>query len=79
MHPLKEGWLVFWSKDQDGVPEDCLGQLCVVQEAGGAMWLKDLRKGSKKGLYTLESWNGPTREDVHLEWASRVRDIRPGR
>lgn len=77
MHPLKAGWLVFWAKDQDGVPEDCLGALCIVQVRNGPTLVKDLRRGSKPGLYTLESWNAPPREDVDVEWASRIIDIRP--
>ena len=77
MHPLRDGWLVFWVKDQDGVPENCLGSLCVVQIKNGPTLLKDLRRGSKPGLYTLESWNAPPREDVEVDWASRIIDIRP--
>jgi phage repressor protein C with HTH and peptisase S24 domain len=76
MYPLRDGWLVFWCKDQAGVPEECIGQLCVVQVKDGPLLVKDLRKGSKKGLFSLESWNAPTREDVQLEWASKVEDIR---
>ncbi len=77
MHPLKDGWLVFWIKNQEGIPEDCLGALCVVQIKNGPTLLKDLRRGSRAGLYTLESWNAPPRENVNVEWASRIIDIRP--
>lgn len=77
MHPLRDGWLIFWQRDQSGVPEDCIGQLCVCQVRDGPTLVKDLRRGSRKGLYRLESWNAPTREDVPLEWASRIREIRP--
>lgn len=77
MHPLRDGWLIFWERDQTGVPEECVGQLCVCQVKDGPTLVKDLRKGTKKGLYRLESWNAPTREDVRLEWASRIREIRP--
>lgn len=77
MHPLRDGWLIFWQRDQAGVPEEAVGQLCVCQVKDGPTLVKDLRRGSKKGLYRLESWNAPTREDVRLDWASRVREIRP--
>lgn len=77
MHPLRDGWLIFWHRDQDGVPEECIGKLCVVQIKDGPMLVKDLRRGSRKGRYNLESWNAAPREDVRLEWAAQVIDIRP--
>lgn len=77
MYPLRDGWLIFWQRDHEGVPEECLGALCVVQVKDGPTLVKDLRRGSKKGLYRLESWNAPSREDVQLEWACRIREIRP--
>ena len=39
--------------------------------------LKNLKRGSRKGLFRLESWNAPPREDIKLAWAARVIDIRP--
>jgi DNA-binding XRE family transcriptional regulator len=76
MHPMRDGWLVFWSKTQQGVPEECLGKLCVVQVRDGPMLLKELYRGSRPGHYRLESWNAPPREDVQVEWAAKVTDIR---
>lgn len=77
MHPLRDGWLIFWVRDQPGVPEECIGQLCVVQVRNGPTLVKEVRRGSRRGLYRLESWNAPPREDVELEWASKIIDIRP--
>lgn len=77
MYPLRDGWIILWHRDQAGVPEDCIGQLCVVQVKDGPTLVKDLRRGSKKGLYRLESWNAPPREDVQLEWAAKIALIRP--
>lgn len=77
MHPLKDGWLIFWAKDQDGVPEECLGRLCVVQVKDGSTMVKEVHRGARKGLYNLLSWNAPARQDVRLDWASRIIDIRP--
>ncbi len=76
MHPFKEGWVIFWNKEQDGVPEDCLGQLSVVKLTDGRMLLKVLHRGSRKGRYRLESWNAPTLEDQAVEWAARVLGIK---
>lgn len=77
MHPLKDGWIIFWNKDQDGVPDECIGQLCVVQLMDGRMLVKDLYRGSGPGMFNLVSWNAPLIPDAAVEWAQRVIDIRP--
>jgi phage repressor protein C with HTH and peptisase S24 domain len=76
-YPLQEGWLIFYGPEHQGVAEDCIGKLCVVQVKDGPTLLKTLKRGSRKGLFRLESWNAPPREDVKLAWAARVIDIRP--
>jgi transcriptional regulator with XRE-family HTH domain len=77
MYPIEDGWLVFYGRDADGVDESCLNRLCVVKVTDGATLVKKLRKGTRKGHYTLESFNGPPVENVRLDWAARVMDIRP--
>lgn len=77
MHPLKEGWLIFYRRDAEGVESDCIGELCVVKISDGATMLKTVQRDPAPGLWRLESWNAPTREGVRLEWASRVLEIRP--
>lgn len=78
MYPmLEDGWLVFWTRDHDGVTDDCINRLCVVQLKDGPTLVKRLRRGSKPGRWTLESHNAPSRLDVLLEWAAPVLDIRP--
>jgi hypothetical protein len=59
------------------VAEECLGKLCVVQVKDGPTLLKTLKRGSRRGLFRLESWNALPREDVKILWAARVIDIRP--
>ncbi len=76
-YPLQEGWLIFYGPEHQGIPEDCIGKLCVVQVKDGPTLLKTLKRGSRKGLFRLESWNAPPRDDVRLVWAARVMDIRP--
>ena len=58
-YPLQEGWLIFYGPEHQGVDEDCLGKLCVVQVKDGPTLLKTLKRGSRKGLFRLESWNAP--------------------
>ena len=77
MHPIGDGWLIFYKRDQEGVPDECIGKLCVVKVHDGPTLLKELRRGKSSKLWTLHSWNAPARENVRLDWAARVIDIRP--
>jgi phage repressor protein C with HTH and peptisase S24 domain len=74
---LENGWLVFYGREHDGIPEECIGRLSVVQIKDGPTLLKRLKRGSRRGMWTLESWNAPPREDVKLLWASKVLYIKP--
>jgi transcriptional regulator with XRE-family HTH domain len=77
MHPIGDGWLIFYKRDHDGVPDDCIGRLCVVKVLDGPTLLKEIHRGKSTKLWTLHSWNAPARENVRVEWAARVMDIRP--
>lgn len=80
MEPQFEaGWLLFYEKTQDGVPENCINAICVVKLADESMMVKKVKKGSQKGLFHLFSKN-PAHEpliDQNLLWAARVLDMRP--
>jgi phage repressor protein C with HTH and peptisase S24 domain len=59
---------------RDGTPPaELIGKECVIQLKNGGMLVKTLRKGSKPGLYNLESWNATVRSDERVEWAAAVR------
>lgn len=78
MHPMKDGWLLFYTRDQDGVPAECVGRLCVLQVADeGPALVKEIRRGYQPGTFTLVSWNAAPMEDVALAWAAPVLAIRP--
>jgi phage repressor protein C with HTH and peptisase S24 domain len=76
-YPLQEGWRIFYGPEHQGVADDCIGKLCVVEVRDGPTLLKTVKRGSRKGLFRLESWNAPPREDVRLVWAARVVFIQP--
>lgn len=77
MPPFRDGWLIFYRRDWDGVPAFCLQKLCVCKLTDGRMLIKDLRLGRKPGTYTLYSYDGSEPiEDVPLEWAAPVTEIR---
>jgi transcriptional regulator with XRE-family HTH domain len=75
--PFEDGWLVFYGPEQQGVSEECLGKLCVVQTRDGETLLTTLRQGSQKGMFHLESWKSQPKKNVKLQWAARVVDISP--
>ncbi len=78
MHPLRDGWLLFYRRDQHGVPDACYNRLCIVKVAGdGPVLVKELRRGYRAGHFVLSSWNAPPIEDVRLDWAAVVLSIRP--
>lgn len=78
MLPIDEGWLLFYTRNYDGVPSDCLGKLCVVQLAdNGPRYVKRLKQGAGKALFSLYSTNAREIEDVPLAWAAPVLHARP--
>ena len=78
MHPMRDGWLLFYRRDQHGVPEACLNRLCIVKLAGdGPILVKEVRHGYRSNHFLLTSWNAPPIEDVCLDWAAAVLLIRP--
>jgi len=80
MLPIEEGWLLFYTRDYDGVPSECLGKLCVVQLAdGGPRYVKRVKPGRAAGRFNLYSTNAREMEEVDLAWAAPVLDARPRR
>ncbi|MDE0058676.1 MAG: XRE family transcriptional regulator [Defluviicoccus sp.] len=78
MLPIEEGWLLFYTRDYEGVPTECLGKLCVVQLADdGPRYVKRIKPGRQNGLFNLYSTNAREMEDMALAWAAPVLDARP--
>lgn len=75
MYPLRAGWLIFYTEEHRGLPDECVNKLCVVGLEDGTTLIKILRRTGKK--LRLQSWNADTIEDAKVLWASRVIDIRP--
>lgn len=70
---IQDGWLLFYTRDVHGVPEEAIGKLCIVCVKDGPTMVKTVRRGSKRGLWRLESWNAEPIENVKLVWASPVK------
>lgn len=67
-----DGEKLFYIAEQHD-PDDLIGRECVVKLPDGRTFVKILRRGSRRRLYNLESWNAPTMEDQKIEWAAPVR------
>lgn len=73
MLPIGEGWLLFYRRDYEGVPVECLGRLCVAKVADdGPIYVKRLRPGYAPGRFNLISSSGAVMEDADLEWAAPI-------
>lgn len=55
------------------IEEEIIGRMCVVETSDGLGLVKRVRRGSQRGLFTLESPNAPPIEDVRLSSARPVR------
>lgn len=76
MLPLyRSGAILYYSKQLS--PEEMIGEQCVVQLADERVLVKTLRRGSERGLYTLNSLNAPDIEDVVVDWAAPIDWIKP--
>lgn len=76
MYPaFDDGDLIYYDQIQ-AMPEILPNKACIAQLADGRCMLKLVRKGSRKGLYTLHSHNAPPIEDVRLEWVAKIKWVK---
>lgn len=74
----RPGDIIVASRMQGANIENALNRDCVVRTLGGESYLKVLRRGARRGLFTLRSYNPSHQdlEDVALDWAAPVRWVR---
>ena len=79
-----DGALVYFENQHTPPTEDMLGEVVVLQIATGEhdaddedVLVKRLLRGSREGLYDLESIVGPTLRDVQIRWAAEITQIIP--
>lgn len=76
MSPMYQpGHILFYSRaTHEGILSEDVGLPCVVEDANGMAWVKQVRRGTAPGLFHLISLN-PNAEsawDQRIKWASRV-------
>lgn len=74
---LADGALIFYTDRRNPPTDDMLGLIVIVGLDDGRVLLKKLLRGSAKGLFDLESINGPTIRDRRVQWAAHVDSIVP--
>lgn len=79
-----DGALVYFEDQHTPPTEDMVGEVVVLQVAGGEhevddgdVLVKRLLRGSRDGYYDLESIVGPTLRDVQVRWAAEIIQIIP--
>lgn len=75
--PFFENWLVFYDDRRHGVPRDLLGELCVVGLTDGRTLVKWVRASAIPRRYHLFSQTEPPMLDEEVEWAAKVKSMRP--
>lgn len=73
----EDGSLIYFERQHHPPTPDLIGYPCVVETEDGRVLVKRLLKGSRPGVYDLESLIGPTIEDVRLRWAAEPIAIIP--
>ncbi len=72
-----DGALIYFEDQRSSPTPDMLGQVVVVETDTDEVLVKRLLRGSKAGVYDLESVAGPTRHDARLRWAAHITAIIP--
>ncbi|RAI33737.1 hypothetical protein CH340_11355 [Rhodoplanes serenus] len=70
-------WLVFYDDVKSPMHQSLVGKLCVVGLVDGRILIKKVKRGERRGLYTLLSQFEPPIYDVQIEWAAKVKTMRP--
>lgn len=80
MYPrFKDGEIIYWQKDHDGILAEYIGEDCVVRLLTGEIYVKQLAVGSQPGRFTLRSTNASDMVDVEIDWAAPVVFMMPRR
>lgn len=72
-----DGALIYFEDQRTPPTPDMLGHVVVVETDTDEVLVKRLLRGSRPGLYDLESVAGPMRHDAKLRWAAHITAIIP--
>jgi SOS-response transcriptional repressor LexA len=72
-----DGALIYFEDQRTPPTPDMLGHVVVVETDTDEVLVKRLLRGSRSGVFDLESVAGPTRQDARLRWAAHITAIIP--
>ena len=72
-----DGALIYFEDQRSAPSPDMLGNVVVVELDTDEVLVKRLLRGSRAGVYDLESIAGPTRQDARVRWAAHITAIIP--
>lgn len=72
-----DGALIYFEDQRTPPTPDMLGHVVVVEIDTDEVLVKRLLRGSRPGLFDLESVAGPMRQDARLRWAAHITAIIP--
>lgn len=72
-----DGALIYFEDQRTPPSADMLGHVVIVETDTDEVLVKRLLRGSRPGLYDLESVAGPMRQDARLRWAAHITAIIP--
>jgi hypothetical protein len=72
-----DGALIYFEDQRTPPTPDMLGHVVVVETDTDEVLVKRLLRGSRPGVYDLESVAGPVRQDARLRWAAHITAIIP--
>jgi hypothetical protein len=72
-----DGSLIYFEEQRTTPSPDMLGHVVVAELDTGEVLVKRLLRGSKAGVYDLESIAGPTRNDARLKWVAEITAVIP--
>ncbi len=76
MAPMYQpGDILFYTRHtHEGIPDEDIGRICVVEDVAGMVWVKQIKRGVEPGLFHLISinTNSENMHNVRIKWAARV-------
>jgi len=72
-----DGAIIYFEDQRTAPSPDMLGHVVVVELETDEVLVKRLLRGSRPGLYDLESAAAPMRHDARLRWAAHITAIIP--
>lgn len=75
--PYFDRWLVFYDDVRSPITDDMYGKLCVVGLPNDQVLVKEVRAGSRKGLFNLGPVGAESAKDMKVQWGAKVRMIAP--